>query len=99
MHTYICLSSRRFLTERYCPGIFVCRVLSGVVLSVPLLSEYIHYNRRLNITFNFRFNIYEKNSSVMSHDLGPLSQTVTPSRTPSNLIVFLYGRPLPSFIY
>src|SRR6218665_3589783 len=24
-----------------------------------LLSEYIHYNRKLNITFNFRFHMYE----------------------------------------
>src|SRR6218665_3603354 len=25
----------------------------------PLLSEYIHCNRKLNITFNFRFHMYE----------------------------------------
>src|SRR6218665_2795215 len=39
-----------FLSGRFRPGWF---------LSVPLLSEYIHYNRKLNITFNFRFHMYE----------------------------------------
>ena len=29
-------------------------------LSVPLLSEYIRYNRKLNITFNFRFICMKK---------------------------------------
>jgi len=28
-------------------------------LSIPLLSEYIHYDRKLNIIFNFRFHMYE----------------------------------------
>src|SRR6218665_2044213 len=27
----------------------------------PFLSEYICYNRKLNITFNFRFHMYDKN--------------------------------------
>src|SRR6218665_1307188 len=72
--------ARCFLSVRFRPGWF---------LSVPLLSEYINYNRKLNITFNFRFHMYEIFlESVMSHALGPLpplSQTVTPSRTPSPL--------------
>ena len=54
----------------------------------PLLSEYMYtrYNRKLNITFNFRFHMYEKNlKSVTSQALGPLplSQNVTPFRAPS----------------
>src|SRR6218665_254693 len=37
-----------------------------------LLSECIHYNRKLNITFNFRFHMYEMFfESVTSHALGP----------------------------
>src|SRR6218665_1140602 len=79
------VSVRRGLCMGVCLGIFVWKVLSGVVLSVPLLLEYIRYNRKLNIIFNFRFHMYEKNfKSVTSHALGPLplSQTVTPSRTP-----------------
>src|SRR6218665_2748526 len=36
--------SRGLLSGRFCPGLF---------LSVPLLSEYICYNRKLNITLNF----------------------------------------------
>jgi len=45
----VCLSSWCFLSGRFCPGWF---------LSVPLLSEYIRYNRKLNITVNFRFHMY-----------------------------------------
>src|SRR6218665_3284389 len=37
-----------------------------------LLSEYIHYNRKLNITFSFRFHMYEFFlKSMTSHALGP----------------------------
>jgi len=51
---------------------FVWKVLSGVVLFVPLLSEYIHYNRKLIITLNFRFHMYENFCKhVTSHTLGP----------------------------
>src|SRR6218665_1586768 len=35
----------------FCPGWF---------LSVPLLSQYICYNRKLNITLNFMFHMYDK---------------------------------------
>jgi len=70
MHTCICLSSRRFLTGGFCLGFFVWKVLSGVVfVSLPLLSEYIHYNRMLNITFNFRFHMYENCFKVWRHML------------------------------
>src|SRR6218665_1584622 len=51
----------------------------------PLLSEYICYNRKLNIALNFMFHMYDNFfRSVTSHALDPLplSQTVTPSRTP-----------------
>src|SRR6218665_2303735 len=37
---------------------YVNRFRPGWFLSVPLLSEYIHYNRKLDITFNFRFHMY-----------------------------------------
>src|SRR6218665_1198082 len=54
--------SEGILSGRFCPGVF---------LSLPLLSEYIRYNRKLNITFNFRFYMYEKYfKSVTSHALG-----------------------------
>src|SRR6218665_3471647 len=91
MHTYmyICLSSQTFLTK----GVFFRGLLSGRFcpvwcLSVPLLSEYIHYNRRPNITFNFRFHrpmyeIFLKCNVTCSWTPSPLSQTFTPSRTPS----------------
>src|SRR6218665_3285431 len=43
-----------------CPGFFLSgRFRPGWFLSVPLLSEYTHYNRKLNITFKFRFHMYE----------------------------------------
>src|SRR6218665_207551 len=94
MHTYIsfhkgvCLSSRRFLTGGFCPG---------WLLAVPLLSEYIHYNRKLNITFNFRFHTYEKFfNSVTSHALGPslchkLSHLLGPPSFPSSVTYFMDG--------
>src|SRR6218665_2028103 len=70
MHTYICLSSRRFLTG-VLSGVFCTEgfVRSGFCPS-PLLAEYIHYNRKLNITIKFRFHMHEKNLKVTSHALG-----------------------------
>ena len=102
IHTYICLyrevclSSRGFLSGEFCPGFFVCKVLFGVFLSVTLLSEYIRYNRKLNITFNFRFHMYKKiqKCDVTCSWTPPLSQTVTPTRTPPLKRDVLYGRPL-----
>ena len=44
--------SQRFLSVVFCPGWF---------LSIPLLSQYICYNRKLNITLNFTFHMYDKN--------------------------------------
>ena len=47
------LSGGLFMSGRFCPGWF---------LSVPVLSEYISYIRKLNITLNFMFRMYaEKN--------------------------------------
>src|SRR6218665_1867374 len=78
-----------FMSGRFCPG---------WILSVLVLSEYICYIRKLNITLNFMFRMYDKKCiSVTSHALypSPLSQTVTPSRTPPPLERdVLYGRPL-----
>src|SRR6218665_4225488 len=54
----VCVSSRGFCSG-VCLGCFVWKVSFGVVFVRPLLSEYIHYNRKLTITFNFRFHMYE----------------------------------------
>src|SRR6218665_2294929 len=95
----LCLNCSR----GFCPGGLSGSLLSGRFclgwfLSVPVLSEYICYNRKLNLTLNFVFRMYnEKFTSVTSHALYPipLSQIVTPSRTPSPLERdVLYGRPL-----
>jgi len=41
-------------------GFFLSRwFCSGWFLSVPLMSEYIRYNKKLNMTFNVRFHMYE----------------------------------------
>src|SRR6218665_2160921 len=41
-------------------GVFCLeRFVRGGFCPSPLLSEYIHYNRKLNITFNFSFHMYE----------------------------------------
>jgi len=80
-------------------GVLSGRFCLGWLLSVPVLSEYICYIRKLNITLNFMFRMYDKKFiSVTSHALSPLplSQTVTPSRTPSpsSMTYFMDG-PLP----
>jgi len=77
MHTYIylyrevCLSSRGVLSGVFCPGVFC---LDGFVWGgfcpSNLLSEYIRYNRKLNITLNLRFHMHAKNlKSVTPHAL------------------------------
>src|SRR6218665_2688881 len=61
------------------------------------LSEYIHYNRKLNITFNFRFHMYEIFfKSVTLHALGPLSpvtncHTFSDPLAPSSVTYFMDG--------
>src|SRR6218665_584694 len=77
------------LSKRFCLGWF---------LSVPVLSEYICYIRKLNITLNFMFRMYEKKFiSVMSHALYP-PPSVTNCHTFSDPLPLerdvLYGRPL-----
>src|SRR6218665_1429538 len=57
--TCLCVSSRGLLFGGLSGGLLSGRFRPGWFLSVPLLSEYINYNRKLNITFNFRFNMYE----------------------------------------
>src|SRR6218665_2245253 len=59
MNTYICLSSRRFLTGGFVRGFCLEGFVRGGFCPSLLLSEYIHYNRKLNITFNLRFHMYE----------------------------------------
>src|SRR6218665_2955654 len=73
-----------FCPGRFVRGSFVWKVSSGVVLSVPLLSEYICYITKLNITLNFMFHMYDKKFIIVtSHALDPPppATTVTPSRT------------------
>src|SRR6218665_197710 len=78
-----CTNSLSIVRGDFCPGGFV----RGGFCPFPLLSEYICYNRKVNITLNFMFHMYDlkKFISVTSHALNPLplSQTVTPSRTPT----------------
>src|SRR6218665_3467280 len=70
-------------SRRFCPGWFC---------PFPLLSQYICYNRKLNITLNFMFHMIKICISVTSH---AYVTNVTPSRTPSSLERdVLYGRPL-----
>src|SRR6218665_3952358 len=56
------LNCSRGFVRRVCQGVFS---LEGFVrcgfCPFPFLSEYICYNRKLNITLNFRFHMYDKN--------------------------------------
>src|SRR6218665_1940578 len=97
-----CTNSVSIVPGGFCPGVLSGCLLSGRFcpgwfLSLPVLSEYICYIRKLNITLNFMLRMYDKKFiSVTSHALNPLplSQTVTPSRTLSPLERdVLYGRP------
>src|SRR6218665_2570051 len=80
-----------FLSGRVCQGVFG---LEGFVRSgfcpFLLLSQYICYNRKLNITLNFMFNMYDKKCiSMTSHALDP-HHPVTNCHT--------YSYPLPSSV-
>src|SRR6218665_3455312 len=93
-----CTNSVSIVRRGFCPGGFARGLLSGRfclvwLLSVPVLSEYICYYRKLNITLNFMFRMYDKKIiSVTSHALYPplsLSHLLGP---PLERDV-LYGRP------
>src|SRR6218665_1020247 len=60
--------SRRFLSGGFCQAVFC---LEGFVwvgfCPFPLLSQYICCNRKLNITLNFMFHMYDKN--LYKHDV------------------------------
>src|SRR6218665_1133472 len=62
IHTYVITGGFVLVCGGFWPG-FCLGFLSGRFclgcLSIPLLSEYIHYNRKLNITFNVRFHVHE----------------------------------------
>src|SRR6218665_1024516 len=84
-------------TRGFCPGVLSGGILygrfcPGWFLSVPVLSEYIGYIRKLNITLNFMFRMYDK--KMYKCDVTgpllplPLSQTVTPSRTPPSSVTY-----------
>src|SRR6218665_754067 len=63
IHTCLC---RGFVLGRggFCSGVCLgdfCLegFVRGGFYPASLLPEYIHYNRKLNITFNFRFHMYD----------------------------------------
>src|SRR6218665_2441450 len=62
-----------FLPGGFCRGVFCMEgFVQGGFCPFPLLSEYIYYNRNLNITLNFMFHMYNKKFiSVTSHALDP----------------------------
>src|SRR6218665_2873276 len=86
----VCFSSQRFCLEGFVRGF----CLEGFVRGgfCPL-----GYNRKVNITFNFRFPMYENNfKSMTSHALGPfLLPPVANCRTfsdtpPSSVTHYMY---------
>src|SRR6218665_1668876 len=93
-----CLNcSRGFLSGGFCQVVFcLLRFCLGWFLSIPVLSEYICYIRKLHITLNFMFRMYEKKFiSVTSHALYPLP-SVTNCHTfsdplPSRVTYFMDG--------
>src|SRR6218665_1952327 len=78
--------SREFLSGGVCQWVFSLEgFVRGGFCPFRLLSEYICYNRKLNITLNFRFHMYDKKNykcdvtdsrppplcHKLSHHLGP----------------------------
>src|SRR6218665_469690 len=64
MHTYmslqgVCVSSQGFLFGGLSGDFCLEGFVRGGLCPSPLLSEYIHYKKKLNITLNFRFHMYE----------------------------------------
>src|SRR6218665_514511 len=64
MHTYmslqgVCVSSGVSVRGFVWVFFYLEGFIRGGFCPPPLLSEYIHYNRKINITFNFRFHMYE----------------------------------------
>ena len=77
----VCLSSRGFcrggFVGGFCRGPFCPEgFLRGGFCSLPLLSEYNHYNRKLNTVFNFSFHMYAKQLSHLLFS-DPSSSSVT----------------------
>src|SRR6218665_2462581 len=65
---------RGVLSEVFCMEGFV----RGGFCPFPLLPEYICYNRKLNITLNFIFHVYDKKIiSATSHALAPVTNCHT----------------------
>src|SRR6218665_2243010 len=65
--------------QGFCQGVFCLEgFVRGGFCPFPLLSEYMYicYNRKLNITLNFIFHMYDKKCiSVTSHALDPFHVT------------------------
>src|SRR6218665_2848719 len=56
-----CLNcSRGFCQRSFVRGLLSGRLCPGWFLSLPVLSEYLCYIRKLNITLNFMFRMYDK---------------------------------------
>jgi len=76
-----------------CPGVLYMEgFIRGGFCPFPSV-RYTRYDRKFNITFNFRCHMYDK-KSVMSHAFDPpLSQTVKPYRglSPSSVAYFMDG--------
>src|SRR6218665_3037341 len=89
--------------EPQCPGVFNLEgFVRGGFCPFHLLSEYICYNRKLKITLNFMFPMYDKKiKSVTSHalDLCPVTNCHTFSDPLPLERDLLYGRPQNYKIY
>ena len=79
-----CTNSISIVRGGFCPG-----VLSGFSFCpFPLLSQYICYNRKLNITLNFMFHMNDKN--LYKHDV-----TISWPPSPCHKLSHLLGPPHP----
>src|SRR6218665_1370526 len=94
-----CTNSLSIVREGFCPGAFVKGSFAWKVLSgggfcpFPLVSEYICYNRKLKITLNFMFQMYDK--KIYKCDV---TCSLPPTPTPCHKLSHLLGPPNPSSV-
>jgi len=61
LHKFSLNCSRGILSGGFCQGVFCLKgFVWGGFCPFPLLSEYICYNTKVNITLNFMFQMYDK---------------------------------------
>src|SRR6218665_877895 len=96
----LCTNSLSIVRGGFCPGGLSGGLLSGRFCPgwfclFPLLLEYICYNRKLNITLNFMFHMYDKKFiSVTQHAFDPPPVTNCHSFSDASSVTYFMNGPV-----